>query len=111
MKRKSDQNDSVPNVIRDYRESIPRDLRDILVPETDQDESFAGAIKLLKMIEAERNYVRELQDYYKVPIRPNDSVKRTMIRVRLNWLKKIKARSGHGHVIEMIRDLPIDPLE
>jgi len=111
MNHKADRDDSVPSIIQKYRESIPRDLRGILMPDSTRDEAFAGAVKRLKLYEIEREYVRELQEYYNVPLRPNESVKRTMIRVRLRIIKKVKAGNGQGRIIELSHGLPVDPLE
>lgn len=98
-------------LVAEYVGSIPEDLHDLLLPDFDQLGEFATAVKALRIRETEREYVRELQDYYRVPLRPNESVKRTMIRVRLAILKLRIASREDGDLLEAYGPLPVDPLE
>lgn len=93
-----------------YLKSIPESLWPILVPDPSEKESFANLAKALRIREKERNYVMEIQNKYNLALRPNESLKQTMIRVRLKMLKK-KMKTGTKATIDNFKNLPIDPLE
>jgi hypothetical protein len=109
-KRKSDR--SRDDMIKRYARNIPTELRTMLLPKTAQERfKFVRRISALHMREEERNYVIELQHRFGLPLRPNESVKRTMIRARLKVLHKVKtAHQFDDHPLRH-RRLPIDPLE
>jgi hypothetical protein len=95
-----------------YVKRIPIGLRDILVPRGKHARlELARAIKALKIREEERNYVRELQRVYELPLRPNESVKRTMIRVRLKIVEELRQAAREGRRAEYDDKLPTDPLD
>jgi hypothetical protein len=98
-------------LIEKYLARIPSDIRDLLRPDPDQLAEFAVAIKRLRVKEEERYYVREIQRRYGVPTRPNESVKRTMIRVRLALLKQRQLGEETEEVVRATDPLPVDPLE
>jgi hypothetical protein len=94
--------------VRQYCRKIPEDLWDLLLPQLpDEFESFEAVLKALPFKEEERDYVMELQQEYDVPLRPNETVKETMIRVRLASIRERRQRGGH----QTRGELPIDPLE
>ncbi len=94
--------------MKQYAGRIPEELWYLFLPELpDELEAFSEALKSFRLREEERNYVMELQREYDIPIRPNESVKQTMIRVRLESIRERKHRRG-----SITRgELPIDPLE
>lgn len=92
-----------------YLKQVPQDLWPLMIPDNLEDLIvFAGQIKKLRIWEKERNYVMELQQVYHLPLRPNATVKETMIAARLQQVKKrnrpLKESDDSG-------DLPIDPFE
>jgi len=103
-------NSSISDTVDRYAKNIPESLKSILIPEQSEKESFAAMAKALRIREKERNYVMEIQREYKLSIRPNESLKRTMIRVRLKMLKK-KMKTGIKAKPSNFKNLPIDPLE
>ena len=98
-------------LVEEYLAQIPDDLHDLLVPSQDDPAEFAAAVKSLRLKEEERSYVMAIQQRYRLPLRPNESVKRTMIRVRLAILKKIREAEIEGNPIDTDTSLPVDPLE
>ena len=98
-------------LVEEYLDRIPVDLRALLVPDQEHPAEFAAAIKLLRLKEEERSYVMAIQQRYRLPLRPNESVKRTMIRVRLATLKKLREAEIEGNPIDTDTSLPVDPLE
>ncbi len=100
------------SLVEQYRSRIPADLRDILLSNDEEGVSeLAFAIKRLRAKEEERYYVTEIQRKHSIPLRPNESVKKTMIRVRLDILR----RRRNGDDKELLTDIndamPTDPLE
>jgi hypothetical protein len=93
-----------------YIKGIPESLRSILVPDENDNSSFSEKAKSLRIKEKERNYVMEIQRDYKLSLRPNESLKRTMIRVRLKMLRK-KLKVGTKANLNYFKNLPVDPLE
>jgi hypothetical protein len=99
-------------LLQKYIAQIPRDLRHILIPRSEQGKAkLAAAVKAFRLRQVERNYVLDLQQYYKLPTRPNETVKQTMIRVRLAMLKRRRAAGVDRHRPMEGGVLPIDPLE
>ena len=93
----------------DYLAAIPRNLWDLLVPTNPEEHTdFCATIHKLRIQEVERDYVMDLQQVYRIPIRPNESVKATMIRIRLKILNQ---RIETGNRDSLFEDLPVDPLE
>ena len=98
-------------VVERYLARIPADLHDLLLPDPQQAAEFVAAIKSLRDIEEERSYVMALQRRYELPLRPNESIKRTMIQVRLQILKKRREAEAEGKIFDPDQPLPVDPLE
>lgn len=98
-------------LVEKYRARIPLDLRDILLPDDTQMSELAMAIKRLRIKEEERYYVTEIQRRYRIPLRPNESVKRTMIRARLAILRKRRETGEDEDMVDIHGPLPTDPLE
>jgi len=98
-------------LVEKYLARIPVDLRDLLTPHQEHLAEFAAAIKSLPVKEEERSYVMAIQQNYRIPLRPNESVKRTMIRVRLAILKRRREAEAEGDPIDTDASLPVDPLE
>ena len=97
---------------KDYLAAISRNLWDLLVPANpEMHTDFCATIHKLRVREVERNYVLDLQQVYRIPIRPNESVKATMIRVRLKILKQRLKRLEPGDRNSLFEELPVDPLE
>ncbi len=98
--------------IKDYLSGIPENIHYLLVGQTKQDFlALRQAIKKQRKNQQEREYVIEIQQRYRLPLRPNSTVKATMIRARLR-LKSIMARSTNsGHYYGSEGELPVDPLE
>lgn len=98
--------------IKQYSRRIPRELWQIFLPQLpDEFAEFSTALKSLRLREEERNYVMELQREHEVPLRPNETVKETMIRVRLQNLRERRHHGRRSHNKVFDEDLPIDPLE
>jgi|GEM_PF-4288413 len=98
-------------LVSKYVARIPEDLADLLIPPDEHLARFASAIKALRIREEERNYVLDIQGHYRVPIRPNESVKETMIRVRLAILRKRREADEDENTPDTFGPLPVDPLE
>jgi len=98
-------------LIERYRTRIPKDLWDILMPDGDRLADFAVAVKALRIKEEERDYVRDIQLRYRISLRPDESVKETMIRVRMAILKLRRSRDEDENLIDAGDSLPVDPLE
>jgi hypothetical protein len=93
----------------EYLALIPRNVWGLLVPANPEEHSdFCKAVHKLRVREVERDYVLDLQQTYRIPIRPNESVKATMIRVRL---KIVNQRIETGNRESLFENLPVDPLE
>jgi hypothetical protein len=97
--------------VEKYLARIPVDLRDLLAPDREHLGEFAAAVKSLSHKEEERSYVMAIQQDYRIPLRPNEAVKRTMIRVRLAILKRRREAEAEGVRIDTDASLPVDPLE
>jgi hypothetical protein len=99
-------------VIDEYAGGIPGQLYDLLLP-TDQSEleEFSERIKELRFKLEERAYVMELQDFYELPLRPNATVKETMIRARLKYRRQRLENDGEIPEPGADENLPVDPLE
>ncbi|MEW5796672.1 MAG: hypothetical protein AB1772_09985 [Candidatus Zixiibacteriota bacterium] len=102
-------------LVEKYIARIPEGLRDLLSPGSEQYREFADALKALRLKEEERYYVMGIQRRYRLPIRPNESVKRTMIRVRLAiWKKRRQPEADidpESAILDLLGPLPVDPLE
>ena len=99
-------------ILQKYLSGIPQDLWGLLLPDDKAHlGQLAAAVKAQRIRQEERNYVMDLQYQYRLPLRPNETVKETMIRARLRQLKKQsgyrdgQSRSSSGG------QLPTDPLE
>ena len=91
-----------------YCLQIPHQLWDLLLPGKGNDSfQFAVEVKRLRIREQERNYVMSIQRKFGIAIRPNETVKEAMTRVRLKRLHD--ASSGDKRA--STGDLPSDPLE
>jgi hypothetical protein len=99
------------SLVEKYLARVPEDLRDLLGPKDGQAEDFAVAVKALRLKEEERYYVMHLQRRHGLAIRPNESVKRTMIRARLSILRKRQEGADDEDCFELNDPLPVDPLE
>lgn len=93
-----------------YLKGIPDFLHSIFIPEQHEKETFIERARKLRIREKERNYVMEIQRNNKIPLRPNESLKQTMIRVRLKFLMK-KKKTAKKADKNIFKNLPIDPLE
>ena len=111
MISKIDTKDYYRSLIEKYRSKIPTDLRHILLPDEAEMSQLAYAIKRLRVREEERYYVTEIQRRYQIPLRPNESVKRTMIRVRLDILRRRRDADEEEFFLHLDGPLPTDPLE
>lgn len=98
-------------LVEKYLARIPEDLRDLLGPDSERREEFALAIKALRIKEEERGYVMDIQTRYGLPIRPNETVKQTMIKVRLAILRKRREAALDSSLVDIRGHLPVDPLE
>jgi len=99
-------------ILQKYLSGIPQELWDLLLPDDKAHlGQLASAVKAQHIRQEERNYVMDLQFQYRLPLRPNETVKETMIRARLRQWKKQsgymdgQSRSNTGG------QLPTDPLE
>lgn len=94
-----------------YLRTAPKKFWPILLPDEITDYAdFAAALAVQRRNEEERTYVMNLQRKYKLPLRPCDSVKRTMIMARIKHLKK-RGRFQFRRKTGYRGNLPIDPLE
>jgi len=95
-----------------YSREIPTDLHHLLLPvEPHQWRTFLVEAKKLRIREMERNYVMDLQSRHNLPVRPNESVKATMIRARLEVLKNRLQYLKVDSPGVRRRIMPVDPLE
>lgn len=99
-------------LLRRYMDGIHEDVWELFLPK-DQDEwpSLATAVIALRLVEEERRYVISLQHKYDLPLRPNESVKSTMIRVRIRRLRRRKRSNDNLPPPDAGGLMPIDPLE
>ena len=98
--------------LESYLVGIPADILDIFVPETAREKyMLSKAIKRLRIREKERNYVMENQQHFSLPLRPNETLKKTMIRARLTILQNRLKRNKTSGSTSGGLSLPIDPLE
>jgi len=111
MPRTADKENQALQLVQKYVARIPEDLRAILAPESERTLEFAAAIKSLRLKEEERYYVIDIQHRYGIALRPNESVKQTMIRVRLKLLRERREAEAEGDVVDTYAPLPVDPLE
>lgn len=105
-----------PSLVRKLTErcgrEIPTDLHHLLLPvERQQWHAFLVKAKKLRIREIERNYVMELQTKHNLSVRPNESVKATMIRARLRILKNRLQKMRVEEPGAPKRIMPVDPLE
>jgi hypothetical protein len=98
-------------LVDEYLEQIPVGLRDLMAPARELLAEFAVAVKSLRLKEEERAYVMAIQQRYRLPLRPNETVKRTMIRARLAILRKRQEAEAEGDIVDTDWGLPVDPLE
>ena len=98
-------------LLEKYLARIPEDLRDLLAPSSDHLEEFELAIKSLRLKEEERYYVMQLQRRHGLPIRPFETVKETMIKVRLTILRRRRENAEDDGGVDLSDPLPVDPLE
>ena len=95
--------------IRHYAAGLPESIRDILLEGVEESpDAFISAIKKLRLKEEERNYVLNIQRNHGLACRPHESVKETMIRVRLKILRR---RRSMGKKPIKGDGLPVDPFE
>jgi len=82
--------------MKQYAESIPRQLWDLFLPlDISAFVEFSVTIKALRIKEKERDYIVELRKKYDLPFRPNTSIEETIKRVRLiRWQRKMQAEWG-----------------
>ncbi len=102
---------NITEILSDYSKKIPRQIRQLLVPGgKTETKKFGQLITDLAIKEKERNYIMEIQLSYDLPLRPNDSLKATMITARL---KILQMRKQHYKKLKPGRrgNLPVDPLE
>ena len=98
--------------VKKYSEEIPDQLHDLLLPgDRSEFEEFSKRVKALRFILEERAYVMDLQDFYELPLRPNASVKETMIRARLKYRQERLENDGKFPEPGADENLPVDPLE
>jgi hypothetical protein len=96
----------------EYLAVIPKNLWNLLVPANPEElADFCATTHKLRIREVERDYVMDLQRVYRMPIRPNESIKATMIRVRLMILKQRLKHHETGHRNSLFDELPVDPFE
>ena len=77
--------------------SIPRELWDIFLPETEQGlTSLETNILALKSREADREQVMSIQRLCGMPLRPNDSLAEVKSRARVQGIKNDKLRKHHN---------------
>ena len=95
--------------LKRYLSGLPEDLWPQLLPDDPGDNpEFAQAVKGQRLLDEERSYVIALQQRYNMPLRPNMSVKDTMIGVRLRRWKQLVRQGRRG---KDIGPMPTDPLE
>ena len=96
----------------DYLGSVPANAWDLLVPsDSGEYDDFCKRVRRLSIYEEERSYVMDLQRAFRIPLRPNESVKATMIRARLKILKLRAKATREGAEDAGFGELPSDPLE
>ena len=99
-------------VVRKYAEEIPAQLHGLLLPiDQSELETFSKRVKLMRCKLEERAYVMELQEMYDLPLRPNATVKETMIRARLKYRQERLENDGDFPEPGTDENLPVDPLE
>jgi hypothetical protein len=99
-------------MIQQYLSQIPEQLWGVLGPDDESGlREFSQRIKALRLWEEERAYVRELQELYELPLRPNETVKETMIRARLKFRRLRNEKGNSVPDSDLDFDLPVDPLE
>ena len=71
--------------------NLPDDIKDIFVP-SDQDALDQLAINTVKFVSraTERDAVMQVQRALGLPLRPNESLHRTMVRAKIKEVKKAK---------------------
>lgn len=72
-------------------EGLPDDIKDLFIPQS-ADELFELEFNSAKFKsrEADREKVRAMQTQHKLPLRPNESLRRTKIMVRIAQFKRKK---------------------
>lgn len=80
--------------IKAMLDEIPRELWDIFLPDSVDDIKFMEkSIRKFKTREAERKKVISLQQTNGLPLRPNNSLRETKIKIRIKALKKGKKKN------------------
>ena len=98
--------------VSEYAAELPEQLHDLLLPSDPLElEEFSKRIKALRFKMEERAYVMDLQDFYELPLRPNATVKETMIRARLKYRRHRLENDGQFPEPGADENLPVDPLE
>ncbi len=99
-------------ILKEYLAGIPKQLWNLLLPgDKAHLGQLASAVKAQRIKQEERNYVMDLQYQYRLSLRPNETVKETMIRARLRqWKKQSGYRDGQSR-FNTGGQLPTDPLE
>ena len=98
--------------VKNYLDGIPKDIHHLFVGESEQDLiELSSAIKRQRRDQQEREYVIEIQRRYRLPLRPNASVKATMIQARLRLRRLLSSTSNGKHYRGIVGELPVDPFE
>ena len=75
-------------VIKDYLANIPENVWDILLPESvDELAEFSSEVKSCLTQSEERDFIMKVQRDHGLPLRPNASVRETVIAVRIQHLR------------------------
>jgi len=72
-----------------FLEKLPRSIRDLFTPKT-EDELFELESRIIKFAvrQRERDKVMDLQKEFNLPLRPNQSLKEVLIKIKILSLKK-----------------------
>lgn len=80
-------------VIKQYLANIPENVWDILLPESVDDlADFSSDIRSCLAQGEERDFIMKVQLDHGLPLRPNASVRKTVIAVRIEHLRKKRRR-------------------
>ena len=80
-------------VIKQYLANIPENVWDILLPESVDDlAEFSSDIRSCLAQGEERDFIMKVQIDHELPLRPNASVRDTVIAVRIEHLRKKRRR-------------------
>jgi hypothetical protein len=85
-------------VIKEYLSNIPTDIWDLLLPDSPADlAQFSSDIRSCRAQQEERDFIMEVQIRHGLPLRPNASVRDTVIAVRIQHLREKRRRmKKHG---------------